>query len=121
MVNAVATPGITRPKPPILPISRECAFSYTRPTRAKNSPVITPWANIWNTEPFSPASVSVAAPSMTRPMWETDEYAMTYLRSPCAMAESAPYTMLMQATPPTSHARSAAPSGSRPMPMRTTP
>ena len=27
MVNAVAMPGMTCPKPPILPISRECAFS----------------------------------------------------------------------------------------------
>jgi len=27
MVNAVAMPGITLPNPPILPISRECAFS----------------------------------------------------------------------------------------------
>ena len=26
-VNAVAMPGITLPKPPIFPISRECAFS----------------------------------------------------------------------------------------------
>ena len=26
-VNAVAMPGIARPKPPILKISRECAFS----------------------------------------------------------------------------------------------
>ena len=32
-----------------------------------------PCANIWNTEPFSPFSVSVAAPSMTTPMCETDE------------------------------------------------
>ena len=32
-----------------------------------------PCANIWKTEPFSPASVSVAAPSMTTPMCETDE------------------------------------------------
>ena len=72
-VNAVAIPGIIRPKPPILKISRECAFSYTRPTRAKKRPVMIPWANIWKTEPFSPASVSVAAPSMTIPMWETEE------------------------------------------------
>ena len=32
-----------------------------------------PWANIWKTEPSSPGSVSVAAPSMTNPMCETDE------------------------------------------------
>jgi len=51
---------------------------------------MTPWANIWKTEPFRPASVSVAAPSMTIPMWETDEYAMTYFRSVCAIADKAP-------------------------------
>ena len=72
-VNAVAMPGITRPNPPIAKMARECAFSYTRPTSAKKSPVITPWANIWNTAPLRPASVSVAAPSMTSPMCETDE------------------------------------------------
>ena len=82
---------------------------------------MTPWANIWKTEPFRPASVSVAAPSMTIPMWETDEYAMTYFRSVCAIADSAPYTILMQAIMPTSQARSAAPDGSSPMPTRTTP
>ena len=32
-----------------------------------------PCANIWKTEPLSPTSVSVAAPSMTTPMCETDE------------------------------------------------
>src|SRR5436309_875817 len=99
MVNAVAMPGITRPKPPIRKISRECAFSYTRPTRAKKRPVITPWANIWKTEPLRPASVSVAAPSITSPMCETDEYATTYFKSTWAIAERAPYTTLMQARP----------------------
>ena len=34
---------------------------------------MTPWANIWNTEPLSPTPVRVAAPSMTIPMWDTDE------------------------------------------------
>ena len=72
-VNAVAMPGITRPNPPMRKISRECAFSYTSPTSAKKRPVITPCANIWNTEPLRPASVSVAAPSITRPMCDTDE------------------------------------------------
>ncbi len=51
---------------------------------------MTPWANIWKTEPLSPTSVSVAMPSITTPMWETEEYAMTYLRSVWAMAEKAP-------------------------------
>ena len=82
---------------------------------------MTPWANIWNTEPLSPASVNVAAPSMTIPMCETDEYAITYLRSVCAIEESAPYTMLTHAIVPTSHARSTAPSGRSPIPTRTTP
>ena len=46
IVKAVAMPGIARPNPPIRAISRECAFSYTRPTSAKKSPVMIPWANI---------------------------------------------------------------------------
>ena len=29
-------------------------------------------------------------PSITTPMWETEEYAMTYLRSVWAIAEKAP-------------------------------
>jgi hypothetical protein len=49
-----------------------------------------PWANIWKTDPFSPVAVSVAAPSITTPMCDTDEYAITYLRSVCAIALSAP-------------------------------
>ena len=32
-----------------------------------------PCATIWNTAPFSPCSVSVAMPSMTMPMCETEE------------------------------------------------
>ena len=68
IVKAVAMPGIARPNPPIRAISRECAFSYTSPTSAKKSPVMIPWANIWKTAPPSPASVSVAAPSITIPM-----------------------------------------------------
>ena len=49
-----------------------------------------PCANIWKTDPFNPTTVSVAAPSMTTPMCETDEYAITYFRSVCAIALSAP-------------------------------
>ncbi len=32
-----------------------------------------PWANIWNTAPFQPTGVRVAAPSITTPMWLTEE------------------------------------------------
>ncbi len=49
-----------------------------------------PWATIWKTEPLIPCSVSVAMPSITMPMCETDEYATTYLRSFCDIAENAP-------------------------------
>ena len=49
-----------------------------------------PCATIWKTAPFSPCSVSVAMPSMTMPMCDTDEYATTYFRSVCAIALSAP-------------------------------
>ena len=46
IANAVAMPGIIRPKPPIVKMARECAFSYTRPTSAKNRPVMMPCATI---------------------------------------------------------------------------
>ena len=49
-----------------------------------------PWANIWKTDPFNPFTLSVAAPSITTPMCDTDEYAMTYFRSVCESALSAP-------------------------------
>ena len=42
-------------------------------TSAKNRPVITPCAHIWYTAPFQPLRVSAAAPSITTPMWLTDE------------------------------------------------
>src|ERR1700722_9559897 len=37
-------------------------------------------------------------PRMTKPMWLTDEYATSFLKSGCTMATSAPYTIPMTAS-----------------------
>ena len=46
---------------------------------------------------------------------------ITYFRSVCAIALSAPYTMLIQAMVPTRNAQYAMPSGVSAIPNRTTP
>src|SRR2546427_411233 len=51
---------------------------------------------------------------MTIPMCETEEYATTYFRSVCAIAESAPYTMFTHAPVPMSHAWPCNEHGERP-------
>ena len=43
-----------------------------------------PWAMLANSAPFTPVGVMVAMPSSTKPMWPTEEYAMSRLRSPLA-------------------------------------
>ena len=57
--------------------------------------MIVPWLNIWNTAPVIPCVFMDAIPRMTIPMWLMLEYAMSFLKSVCAMATSAPYTMLI--------------------------
>ena len=57
----------------------------------KNSiPVIRPWATMPNRAALMPNSVSVAMPSMTKPMWATDENAMRRFMSVWARQHSAP-------------------------------
>ncbi len=60
------------------------------PTTAKKRAVITPCENICSPAPVSPSRLSVAKPSITSPMCETDEKPMTYLKSVCTMAMKAP-------------------------------
>ena len=60
-----------------------------------------PWASIWNMAPFIPQAQycdrapvdQTANPRITYPMWLTDEYASSRLKSVCPMATNAPYTM----------------------------
>ena len=61
-----------------------------------------PWAIIWNIAPFTPQpqywlrdpADHAAKPSTTNPMWLTEEYASSFLKSVCPMATNAPYTVL---------------------------
>ena len=57
-----------------------------------------PWATIWKTAPSTPhcqywdrgPALHAANPSTTKPMWLTDEYASSFLKSVCPIATSAP-------------------------------
>ena len=49
-----------------------------------------PWANIWKTEPLRPSTVPVDSPRQTMPMWETEEYPMTYFKSVWARPTKTP-------------------------------
>ncbi len=53
-------------------------------------PVIRPWATMPNTAALNPSGVSVAMPSMTKPMWATDEKAINRFMSVWARQPSAP-------------------------------
>ena len=79
-----------RSSPPIWRISRVWYRSFTEPARKKSMPVIRPWATMPNTAALRPKLVSVAIPSMTKPMCETDENAINRFMSVCARQQSAP-------------------------------
>ena len=53
-------------------------------------PVIRPWATMPNIAALMPSGVSVAMPSITKPMWATDEKAMSRFMSVWARQPSAP-------------------------------
>ena len=53
-------------------------------------PVIRPWATIPNMAALMPKSVSVAMPSITKPMSATDENAIRRFMSVCARQQTAP-------------------------------
>ena len=49
-----------------------------------------PWATMPNTAALMPMSVSVAMPSITKPMWATELNAMRRFMSVCARQPKAP-------------------------------
>ena len=53
-------------------------------------PVIRPWATMPKTAALMPKSVRVAMPSITKPMWATDENAIRRFMSRCARQHNAP-------------------------------
>lgn len=70
---------------------------------------------------FTPVGVSVAMPSSTKPMWPTEEYAISRFTSVCTRQHSAPTTMPATASAPSSGASVSAPSGSTGSATRTRP
>ena len=53
-------------------------------------PVISPWATMPKIAASIPSVVSVEMPSITKPMWATDENAISRFMSVCAKQPSAP-------------------------------
>ena len=53
-------------------------------------PVESPWFTIWSTAPSIDSAVKAKMPSTIRPMWLTDEYAISRLMSVCIIATIAP-------------------------------
>ncbi len=71
--NTPAKAGITFDNPPYSEISRVCRRSYTTPTSRNSAPVEIPWLICWRTLPVMPTGLSANIPSVTIPMWDTDE------------------------------------------------
>ena len=53
-------------------------------------PVMRPWATMPNTAALRPKSVRLAMPSITKPMWATDEKAISRFMSVWARQPRAP-------------------------------
>ena len=60
------------------------------PTMKNIAALMMPCDTIMKIAPFIPAVVSIAAPSTTYPMWLTELYATSFLKSRCPIATSAP-------------------------------
>ena len=64
--------------------------SCIEPAMKKSMPVMRPWATMPKMAALMPKSVSVAMPSITKPMWATDEKAMSRFMSVWARQPRAP-------------------------------
>ncbi len=84
-------------------------------------PVMTPWATMPNTAALMPTVVRVAIPSITKPMWPTEEYAISRLMSRWARQQSDPYRIATTARTPMTGAQVRAASGRIGRAMRTNP
>ena len=82
--------GACTKRPPRRLISRVWYRSFTEPARKKSMPVMRPWATMPMIAALMPKSVSVAIPSITKPMWATDEKAMSRFTSVWARQPRAP-------------------------------
>ena len=64
--------------------------SWTEPAMKNSIPVMRPWATMPKMAALMPKLVSVEMPSITKPMWATDEKAMSRFMSFWARQPSAP-------------------------------
>ena len=64
--------------------------SFIEPAKKNSMPVMRPWATMPMIAALMPKSVSVAMPSITKPMWATDENAMSRFTSVWARQPRAP-------------------------------
>ena len=58
------------------------------PTLRKSAPETMPCDSIWKMPPCRPCMVSVNTPMVTKPIWATEEYAISFFTSSCASATS---------------------------------
>jgi hypothetical protein len=77
-------------RPPRRDSSRVWNRSWMEPARKKSIPVMRPWATMPNTAALIPNDVRVAMPSITKPMWATEEKAISRFMSRWARHPSAP-------------------------------
>ena len=82
--------GACSSRPPRRESSRVPNRSCTDPARKNSMPVIRPWATMPKTAALMPKLVRVAMPSMTKPMWATDEKAISRFMSRWARHAKAP-------------------------------
>ncbi len=82
--------GACSSRPPRRDSSRVWKRSFTEPAMKKSIPVMRPWATMPNMAALMPKSVRVAMPSITKPMWATDEKAMSRFMSVWARQPRAP-------------------------------
>ena len=82
--------GAWRSRPPRRLISRVRKRSWTEPARKNSIPVMRPWATMPKMAALMPKLVRVEMPSITKPMWATDEKAMSRFMSVWARQPSAP-------------------------------
>ncbi len=102
-------------------IERVWYRSFTLPTTKNSMPVMIPWAIMPKIAALMPVGVSVAMPSITKPMWPTELNAMRRLRSLCARQHSAPYRIAIVASTASTGAQNTAPSGRMGRAIRTKP
>src|SRR5690606_32354986 len=81
------------------------------PTKKNKAADKNPCDSIWNNAPEIPSAVKEATPNSTKPICETEEYAIKRFKSFCANAFSAPYKIEITPINPNHQLASTAASG----------